>query len=183
MIGKHGGAQGLANVQPADRTKRAWLLSNRHILTRRGIMQTRWIIAADSSRARIFEMDAERHLTEIDDLINPAGRAANRELNTDETGRFFGKARQQQGHTVDPEANAVQHEEERFSKYLSDYLDKARNEHRYDSLCVFAAPEFLGMMRQSLSTEVQDMVEAETPKNISWFDKREIEQYVQSNLH
>lgn len=145
-------------------------------------MQTTWIVAADSTRARIFEVDAELHLKEIEDLSNPAGRAANRELDKQPYGRFSAKG-QFQSHTDEPDVSAVKHENERFSKYVGEYLDKARNEHRYDRLCVFAAPEFLGMMRQNFSSEVRKMVDSESDKDISWFDVREIEQYVQKNLH
>jgi len=38
-------------------------------------MTTTWIIAADSSRARILQVtDREKRLAEIEDLLNPEGR-------------------------------------------------------------------------------------------------------------
>lgn len=145
-------------------------------------MQTTWIVAADSTRARIFEMDADQHLKEIDDLSNSASRMANREIDTDAYGRFSAKG-QFQAHTDEPDVSAVKYADEQFSKQVSKYLEKARNEHRYDKLCVFAAPAFLGMIRQHLSKEVMKLVESESDKDISWFDLKEIEQYVQKNLH
>ncbi|HEU4922227.1 MAG TPA: host attachment protein, partial [Burkholderiales bacterium] len=52
-------------------------------------MATTWIVAADDSRARVLQVtDRERHLTEIQDLVNPAGRAQDRELQTDAEPRF-----------------------------------------------------------------------------------------------
>jgi hypothetical protein len=54
-------------------------------------MATTWIVAADESRARVLQvMDRERHLTEIEDLLNPEGRLQNRELQTDAEPRFNG---------------------------------------------------------------------------------------------
>jgi protein required for attachment to host cells len=147
-------------------------------------MQTTWILAADKSRARIFETHgAQDHLREIEDFVNPAGRAHEDEIRSDNLGRFYGKGEQSQAHTGAPNTDPVEHETELFSKQVSEYLDKARAEHRYDKLCLIAFPKFLGMMRQNLSKEVRQMVEDEVPKDISWLDAHEIEDYVKNHLH
>jgi protein required for attachment to host cells len=147
-------------------------------------MQTTWIVAADSSRARIFEVDVDKHLREVEDFVNPAGRQQTREIDTDARGRFFGKG-SAQGHTTEPDSDAPTHETELFSKQLSEFLDKACSEHRYDKLCLIAYPKLLGMMRDNLSKETKQRVKDEIPKDISWFDTKEIEDYVlhQHKLH
>ena len=44
-------------------------------------MQTTWILAADSSRARIFEVaEKDRRLLEIQDFVNPEARMSEREF-------------------------------------------------------------------------------------------------------
>jgi len=54
-------------------------------------MTTTWIIAADSSRARILQVtDRDEHLEEIEDLLNPEGRVHDRELVSDAHPRFSG---------------------------------------------------------------------------------------------
>jgi len=147
-------------------------------------MQTTWIVAADSSRARIFELHGLREpLREIEDFANPAGHAQNRELETDGLGRYYGKGEQQQGHTAEPRVDPVEHETDLFSKQVSDYLDQARVEHRYDKLRLIAYPKFLGLLRQNLSKEAQRMVEEEVPKDISMMKAREIEDYVKHRPH
>lgn len=156
-------------------------------------MQTTWIVAADSSRARIFEMHGPQdHLHEIEDFANPAGRTTDLDLDTDNLGRFGGKtggraspyqAGGGRANTGEPDTGPVEHATELFSKAVSDYLDKARTEHRYDKLCLIAYPKFLGLMRQNLSKEVQKLVEEEVPKDISGLEAREIEDYVKNKLH
>lgn len=147
-------------------------------------MQTTWIVAADSSRARIFEVQgAQDHLREIEDFANPAGRANDRELETDARGRYYGKGERAQGHTAEPSVDAVEHETDLFSKQVSAYLDQARVEHRYDKLCLIAFPKFLGLMRRNLSKEAQQMVEDEVPKDISMLDARDIEAYFRNRAH
>src|SRR5688572_9275998 len=56
-------------------------------------------------------------------------------------------------------------------------LDRARNEHRYDQLVLVAPPKFLGALRKELHKEVEKLVTDELPKDLSWFNVREIEKY------
>jgi protein required for attachment to host cells len=137
-------------------------------------MTTTWIIAADSSRARILQVtDRQRHLAEIDDLLNPAARADERELVSDAHARFHDTS----GPASDrEETSAAEHATDLFAKRLGDYLDKARTDHRYDRLHLVAPPRFLGLLRKALGKEVQKLVTEELPKDLSWLDARELEQ-------
>ena len=146
-------------------------------------MQSTWILAADSSRVRIFqEMDTEHHLEEVQDFATPAGHAQDRDLLTDAPERRkVPQGAVGSSHDGEPETDPVMHENEKFSKDVGEFLEKARSEQRYDKLCVIAPPKFLGLLRQNLSKEAQKLVEKEIDKNISWFDKGEIEQFVRSN--
>src|SRR2546425_11780624 len=90
-------------------------------------MTTTWIIAADSSRARILQVtDRERNLAEIEDLLNPEGRVDDRQLTTDAHARFHGSS----GPASDrEETSAVEHATQPFAKRLGDYPDQARPPH------------------------------------------------------
>ncbi|UXY14466.1 host attachment protein [Chitiniphilus purpureus] len=140
-------------------------------------MTKTWILAADASRARIFELDGRARLREIEEFEHPQGRAQNRELNTDAEGRYFGGG-QMQGHSAQPRLDAAQHEAERFSRSLGGYLEHARVQHRFDRLCLFAPPKFLGLMRSQLSKDALRLVEEEVPKDIAQLAPREIEDYL-----
>lgn len=148
-------------------------------------MQTTWILAADSSRVRIFEeMDAQHHLREIQDFANPAGKARQGDLLEDEPDRRnFSKGALGGTHDGEPGTTAIAHENEKFSKDVGAFLDKAHAEHRFDKLCVIAPPKFLGLLRQNLSKEAQTLVEEEIAKDVSWFDEKEIERFVQNRHH
>src|ERR1700741_2991835 len=101
-------------------------------------MKTTWIIAADASRARILQvMDRDERLGEGEDFRNPEGRAHDRDLITDGHPRFSGE-----------ETKPTEHATELFAKRVGAYLDKARNDHRYERLHVVAAPKFLGQLRK-----------------------------------
>jgi protein required for attachment to host cells len=142
-------------------------------------MPTTWIMAADSSRARVFEIaEPDRRLREVQEFTHPEGRANNRELISDANGRFSAKHVGPGGDSSGQRVTPVEHETELFSKTLARYLDKARNEHRYDKLYLIAPPEFLGLMRENLSKEVRKLTAEEINKDLSWFDARDIERHI-----
>jgi protein required for attachment to host cells len=148
-------------------------------------MTTTWIIAADSSRARILQvMDRDGRLDEVEDFVNPSARLHERDMTTDAEPRFNGHGgvgKAGSGRTGGPgndrEAKSKgEYETEVFVRQLGDYLDKARNAHRYDRLHLVAPPKFLGKLRKELGSEVQKLVADELPKDLSWLSTRDIEQ-------
>lgn len=143
-------------------------------------MQTTWILAADASRARIFEVEKHNppRVHEVEGFDHAQGRAHIREINSDADGRFSSKGGTQ-AHVSQPAVDAAQHEMEIFSRQISDYLDQAANEHRFDRLWLMASPKVLGLLRQQLGKTTQKLVEEEVAKDISWFDTRDIEAYLQ----
>ena len=143
-----------------------------------------WILAADSSRARIFEQGAAHEsITEIEDYANPRGRADNRELVSDAAGRRFGGKEGSHGHAFATSAeDQVDHQVELFAKDTCEYLRKAHASHRYEKLWLIAPPKFLGLIRQNLAAEVRKAVQKEIPKEISWFDGKEMQNYLNEQL-
>jgi len=129
-------------------------------------MTTTWIIAADASRARILQVtDREKHLDEIEDLVNPEGRVHERELLAGSHPRFSGHGgvgKPSSHATGGPgsdreETSATEHATELFAKRLG------------------APPKFLGQLRKELGKEVEKLVTDELPKDLSWLDARDIE--------
>lgn len=108
--------------------------------------------------------------------MNPEGRLHNREINTDAKGRFAGPDRPG-GHSSDDEERTVEHYNELFAKRVAGYLDKARNDQRYERLVLVAAPKILGQLRKELGKEVEKLVVDQLDKDLAWFNAREIEQY------
>jgi protein required for attachment to host cells len=142
-----------------------------------------WIVVADNSRARIFEViDRNETLHELDDLVNPAGRLHDSELRTDNVGRYYGRGERMQGHSAQPRTDPGEHETELFAKTVAHYLEQARVEHRYARLCLMAAPKFLGLLRQNLSKNARDLVFEELAKDVSWLEGPQLQEYVRDKL-
>ncbi|HLU77264.1 MAG TPA: host attachment protein [Burkholderiales bacterium] len=142
-------------------------------------MQTTWIVAADASRARIFRMLGRNQIEEIEDFIHKESRQKDRELRTDAVGQFSVRGAMPGGDMVE-RTDPTDHEAEIFSRTIGSYLEKARTQNKYDQLCLIAPPKFLGLLRKNLSKEAQRMVDKEVPKDISWFNPRDLESYIRS---
>jgi protein required for attachment to host cells len=142
-------------------------------------MATTWIIAADASRAKVLQVtDPEQKLLQIDEMLNPEGRAHERDLQTDAEPRFNGRTG---GPASDREAKgATEHSTEVFARELGRYLDKARIAHRYDKLFLVAPPKFLGLIRKEIGKEVEKLVSDDIDKDLSWLDARDIDRLLKA---
>lgn len=146
-------------------------------------MEKTWIVVADASRARFFEMlDAKATLRELEDLVNPAGRQNERDLRTDGHGRYYGRGEQMQGHAAVPNTDPVTHELQLFAKRIGKHLEHGRNQHRFERLCIIAAPKVLGLIRQHLDKTTRTLVTEELDKDISNLDERAVQEYVRQKL-
>jgi protein required for attachment to host cells len=162
-------------------------------------MQTTWVVAADTYRARIFEISPDQKLKEVEDMVNPDGRMSDRDEISDAYGKFAqgkggatGDAERKNpggvGHrmpasTAYPQESMLEHHLELFSKEVDRYLDKAREEHRVDKLCVIAAPKFLGMIRRNMSPEVKRMVQEEIPNEVAGMKTHQVEEFLRKHHH
>lgn len=146
-------------------------------------MPTKWIIVADSNRARLFQTDAGLdELTELTDFLNPAGRMANGELRHDALGQFYARGERKQSNTAEPNISATEHSDELFSRTITRYLKQSHDSHRYDELSIVAAPDFMGLLRKQLPKQITKCVTRELTKDISGLPLTKIKQYLQTNM-
>ena len=137
-------------------------------------MGTTWILSANSSRARLFEVDPTGDAPrEVADFANPAGRAHERDLRSDAAGRYYGRGERQQGHAAMKEGFG-EHETERFAESLREYLDHARGENRFGQLWIVAGPSFLGELRRNFGKPLLERVELTVDKDLTMEAPREL---------
>jgi protein required for attachment to host cells len=137
-------------------------------------MGTTWILAANASRARLFEVvphaDTPR---EIADFSNAAGRAHERDLQSDASGRLYGKGEHVQGHAT-VEGSIAEHETDRFAESLRDQLARDHAQHKFGQLWIVAAPAFLGLLRKNLPPGLAPAVEFTLDKDYTAESPREL---------
>lgn len=140
-------------------------------------MATKWIVAADESRARVLQVARpDERMREVDTFLNPEGRRHEREMQSDAEPRFSGRAGG--GPASDRETQGAAERSARvFARELGRYLDKARMQQRYDQLVLVAPPKFLGALRQALDKEVEKLVVEELPKELAGLNARELAAY------
>jgi protein required for attachment to host cells len=128
-------------------------------------MSKDWIAVADKNRCRIFaQSNRNGPIEEIVDLVAPATRLKNQDINTDRHGRGFdsgGLGRHAMSNSVEP----VEQEAIRFAKEVAAQLDTGRQQNSFGRLYVIAEPRFLGYLRQNYTRPLKDMIAAEIDKD------------------
>ncbi len=132
-----------------------------------------WLLVANGSIARIYKVEKQQSLIEVETLEHPESRLHNRDLVSDKPGRDFesvGFAR----HSLEPHSSPKQNEFNLFAKHLASYLENARNKGEFDRLYIAAGPALLGLLRQSLDATTTKLVSGEIDKDMTQMRPDEI---------
>jgi protein required for attachment to host cells len=154
-------------------------------------MPTTWILIADGARARLLEQDRKsRHFNPISEQEFFGSRAQSKDIASDRPGRAFDSAgRGQSGdaathgrHAMEPSTDPHRYAEYEFARDLSDYLEKAANEHRFDRLVLVAAPKVLGDLRDLLPKTVHGKIVTEIDKDLTKIPTRDLGRHLDQHL-
>lgn len=129
-------------------------------------MNTIWILVANQAEAQIYSATRlPGSLTLVQTLNHKAGSARARDLTSDAPGRVHdrqGAAR----HSMEPDTGVKEELRRRFVKELVDKLQAARLKAQYDQLVLLAAPAVLGVIRKTMSADLERVVIREIPKDV-----------------
>lgn len=130
-------------------------------------MASYWILAADSTEARLFTRDKKHDpLVEHRDWLHPESRSPGRDLEDDRQGTTFssqGYDRSENQKPTDPKTREAQD----FARELAQFLDKARARGEFQALSIVAEPRFLGLLRERLDHGTRELVDREVDKNLT----------------
>lgn len=132
-----------------------------------------WIVVANSSIARVFELE-KLQLIEMDTLVNPDGRVYDKDLASDKPGAAFdgsGRYSLNKSHSL-KEAGV-----ELFAKKVADHIDQARARNQIDRVFIAANPSFLGELRRSMSNQCESIISHSVDKDITGLKPDEIVSY------
>lgn len=144
-------------------------------------MKKRWIVVADSSKARIFNAPVGGKLEELETLTHPESRLPEQEMSRDRPGLSLDGGGQGR-HGLEPSSDPKKQEALIFSRIVAEVLEKAYGDRRFEQLGVFAAPAFLGMLRDQMTKTVAGTVFLEVPKNISAQTTLEIQKHLAAEM-
>jgi protein required for attachment to host cells len=146
-------------------------------------MMTLWIVAADHTRARFFQVESSSDpLEEIDILVHSQGRLHDREMTSDLPGKVKNPGGLGGGHAFEQETDPKKYEAEVFAGEIAHYLENARNANRFDRLIVIADPSVLGLIRQHMPNPLKERVSLELDKNLAGMTAAEIRTHLPDYL-
>ncbi len=123
-----------------------------------------WVVAADSSRARIFQTTGSRKpLEEIEVLAHPESRLHEGDLSDDGPGMVH-ESHGDGRHLTDNYRK--QYEAEVFAREVCKRLHEARAGGSFDRLYLLASPAFLGHLRDGMDAPTRKLIQAEVDKNV-----------------
>jgi len=130
-------------------------------------MASYWILAADSTEARLFTRDKKfSPPVEVRDWLHPESRLPGRDLENDRQGATFSShgygQNDNQKHT-EPKKREAQD----FARELAGHLDAARANGEFKSLSIVAEPAFLGLLRDKLDGKTLELIDREVSKSLT----------------
>lgn len=136
--------------------------------------QETWILVANGSLAKIFKIEKNSILTEIAEIQHPESRQKELDLVSSKPGRTFASMGTGVRHAYERPHTQKNTELHIFAKTLADYLDAARTKGDFSRLYLAANPQFLGILRQSLSTNTHDLIAGQVDKDMTHLSSAEI---------
>jgi protein required for attachment to host cells len=134
-----------------------------------------WILIADAARARIFSTTGWRQPVHLEQAMdNPLGRAKPQDIVTDDPGRHFNGMNVGQRSTWAPANPPDIVEEQRFAHRLAELLQTALSQRQYESLAIFAPPQFLGFLREAVGPQVHKHLARSIAKDLTVLNEREL---------
>lgn len=137
-------------------------------------MYSKWVVVADSSRARFFFYEGKKEpLREIEDLVHAEGKLKTQDVVSDQQG-----GRGNGGHSFEPETDVKQQEAIRFAHQIGEKLEQGRVKNEFTDLVLIAPPAFLGTLRQVLNDQIMKLVGKSVDKNLVAQDESSIRGYL-----
>lgn len=142
-------------------------------------MEKDWVVVANSTEAKFFtlappaprlkdpqslqdstEALQQARLVEFEALEHPEGRLKSQSIDADRPGRSFESAGMKR-HAMSREVDPKKQEAITFARRVAERLDNARRQGEVEHLILVAAPEFLGLLRDNITSELRRMIEEE----------------------
>jgi protein required for attachment to host cells len=141
----------------------------------------RWIVVADSGRARLFSLAEPMHVwAQVHELEHEESREPSRAgRTTDAAGRTHqGTGWRGVRSAFDPHTPPDRIEHAKFAEEIAEYLEQALSEKKFDNLVLVAPPNFLGLLREKLGKHAAARVQACLNKDLVMLEERDIRERV-----
>ena len=146
-------------------------------------MDTVWVLVANGSEARLFEMDSHaNNFSLLDAIDHPESRQKGSELSSDRSGHYQGERTGATHGAFNEAIDPKSYEIERFAMDLAGLLDEGRAASRYKELVVVASPHLHGLLNKHLDKQVEKMVSHHIEKDYTHVAEREMLETLRPHL-
>lgn len=130
-------------------------------------MSTLWILTANSSFAKIYEVKGRgREIKELQHIDNPDGRKKSGEILNDRPGRAFdsmGGGR----HALGTQVDVKEHQKQIFAQQLVKLLQEGLEKKSFEELAIVAPAHFLGEIKRIVSDTLKKRIVKEVAKDLN----------------
>ena len=146
-------------------------------------MPTMWVVVANSSAARILAAPTpEGALEELECYAHPASRMRDQDIASDRPGRAFDSVGGRR-HAMENEVGPKDQEAVRFAEQLAARLNDARAAGEFDQVILVAGPRFLGLLRERLGPQVENVVASTVDKDLAKLSVPEVRRRLPERLY
>lgn len=140
-------------------------------------MSKTWVVVAESSRAKIYEVeltDSKKTLKELMGLTHSVSRSHKKQLS--------GNLQKESRHSLLTSSLDTHkgHERIEFARTIGEHLNDARNKGKFNKLILMSPPKFLGDLRKNLGNETNKFVVSEIDKNLVRHNVKDIQAHMPS---
>lgn len=136
-----------------------------------------WVLVANSTFAKILKVVDNKTLAELEAFAHPESRKHAEDLISAKPGRAFdsvGPGR----HAYESKTSPKLNEFNTFAHQLSHHLEEAMKEGKLGKLYVGANPAFLGILRDTFSSQLMALIAGEVGKDLTHRSLDEIREHL-----
>jgi protein required for attachment to host cells len=146
-------------------------------------MKLTWLVVADNSKARIFEVDSHSGpIVELETIVHTQSRLHEQDMTSDLPGRRSGGINGSGGNVYEAENSPKQQESINFAREVANEIEDGRKNNKFKQVMLVAAPGFLGNLRNALSVQTKKVTSFELAKNLSQLRADEIREHLPKRL-
>jgi protein required for attachment to host cells len=132
-----------------------------------------WILVCDAARGRLFEHHSNKPSWRlVEEFDHPASRDKATELVSDHSGQRSSQGASTHHNALAPSSSPKEVEKGHFAHVLATRLDHGMRSQEFRRWVLVAPPQFLGMMKHELTSELEKHLMTTVDKDLSHLDAR-----------
>jgi protein required for attachment to host cells len=145
-------------------------------------MKATWILIANASTARCFELEADGKLKLLDSFAHPDSRKPGSTLGSDRPGHIEGEGHGLGSASYQPRIDPKSWEHEKFAKELAAVLNAAVAAHRFERVFLIASNPFLGQIKSHLDAQAGKRLAGGIAADLTSYEGRDLKARVEEAL-